>query len=784
MTHGSKSRSKRQLYVCIYWLIRCFLVLTSFYLAFISTIYGISNIITIEAVNFFCDLHSAKEVYDHNFNEDANGGIEDSCWTINRLTLNNDAVEQLNLDLFDAKIDISNQQLSNIILFLLFLMLAFVLIIISIRSLYYLIYDLVYYYCLVNKPNARISNIHKKWFLIRKKQQRARKQQLKEQTRTKQPHSSDSKKDPKQIISYHHHGNTFLGSVRYCICDVFWVWCLEIRYKHMYFDSKYKILMLVIGEIVEIMIQFCGLLLYGGIDVFNDNNTSLAQEPSVIISFAIIISANAVFVGVAWFLYVVWHDTWHGTLFFGTIFFIDTFFEIIYTIFPLIYVTDVETTSIFDTRSLGLLTQDNPFIISQVLCVSIFLTSKCWYLKNQLDPAYVENYYYQNINRIKKGTYTAPEPWIITKAWTSYQNQQNIKREHRQRSRLMSESGTASVTQSSLYSYNYNMNDNNINHTVTPIMPFLDAFHVMIRGQFDPRSHDQNGRGQQREQQEQTQQAKLSIQLSSTSTHSPTILPAAAPSLLTVESFSIAKHDNGMVGDIAIIDHDDNGNNNSKTRQDKYNWKLFRISNEQLFRKLIVLLVALIFVVSGLVICICFVNDIEQNFQSKCIDVNNGNFSDNNAWHEEHQEIKVIYDKYCAKKVVNIFSPEYPCNCRQLKIDEENNDVNGSYIDKDVLIPLLKQVFQRWTMLEAFFISFIDEPDEQSPVLDLTENEVKLTHLRIFNTNKLRVGLIDDSINKYMQKLGMFRIFRFNPCMRRYLFCCVTGQYIRYVFVF
>ena len=49
------------------------------------------------------------------------------------------------------------------------------------------------------------------------------------------------------------------------------------------------------------------------------------------------------------------------------------------------------------------------------------------------------------------------------------------------------------------------------------------------------------------------------------------------------------------------------------------------------------------------------------------------NPSFDSEWIKEHPELK-FYNDYCARKVVNMFNNEYPCNCRELIVDRPNTD--------------------------------------------------------------------------------------------------------------
>ena len=135
------------------------------------------------------------------------------------------------------------------------------------------------------------------------------------------------------------------------------------------------------------------------------DNIPLGQEYHVILVFSIIIAANCVFVVLGWMVYICHHNTCHGTLFFSSLFFIDTIFDIMYVLFPLVYLTSYQNEFIFSLRRLGLLRESNPFVLIQVLSATLFSIRKINRILTKLDPAYIEHCYLANIQRVKSGTY-------------------------------------------------------------------------------------------------------------------------------------------------------------------------------------------------------------------------------------------------------------------------------------------------------------------------------------------------------------------------------------------
>ena len=148
-------------YEVIYWLIRYFFVSMSFCLALVTFGYGIANLITVEGINFFCDPHTAEEVYQHNLEIGSNTGISNatsSCWRINRLSFDDNSVYGWDNIIYDAYWSISDQSLINLFAFGIYLMLTLYLVKIGIENLFGVICDTAYFYCL-HRSNPRIRKV-------------------------------------------------------------------------------------------------------------------------------------------------------------------------------------------------------------------------------------------------------------------------------------------------------------------------------------------------------------------------------------------------------------------------------------------------------------------------------------------------------------------------------------------------------------------------------------------------------------------------------------------------
>ena len=98
----------------------------------------------------------------------------------------------------------------------------------------------------------------------------------------------------------------------------------------------------------------------------------------------------------------------HGVVFHTINSSIDSVFETLYTLFPLIYLTSGD--SIFDLRSLGLLKRQNWFILLQSLVAMILLLNKCIKMTIRLNPVRIAQKY-QYLKQHYNGRGRTKMPW-------------------------------------------------------------------------------------------------------------------------------------------------------------------------------------------------------------------------------------------------------------------------------------------------------------------------------------------------------------------------------------
>ena len=424
------------------YLIRCSIVLVCLSLAFVAGIYLYSSIIVLEATNLLCPIYDAETVHQHNLENESSQGIG-GCWRIDRAGFNNEAVYDFNFDVYSVSID-KKPDFDTMVVCIMYGLLGVCLLLIGIQNGIYIASDCYYSVCkkVVNPRVVKVRNMFNTNYNS-KRSSSGRNEDKKNST------ESDADKRGCGEESIH---NKKLSSRTYDY-NKWYERYKKFYRKHYYDDSKWKILSTAGGELIEILIQFYGLCLYGGVDILDIQTVQLGQEHELVLLFAVIVGLDGILTGIAWIMYILWHNTWHGALFFALIFFIDAAFELIYVIFPLIYLTrSEENGNFFEKRSLGLLKQTNSFNVVQSLIALMFVTRKCWRLLKKLDPASVEFDHLVELKRIENGIHNPRKPWIYTK--------QLIERNELRNFQLASASHSKSVSATNDCNYSDSKNSN------------------------------------------------------------------------------------------------------------------------------------------------------------------------------------------------------------------------------------------------------------------------------------------------------------------------------------
>eukprot|EP01083_Nonionella_stella_P164371 543749_1 len=111
--------------------------------------------------------------------------------------------------------------------------------------------------------------------------------------------------------------------------------------KYLSNDTSAWIVLMFIGEVIEISVQCQALLLYNGYNVFdpsNERDVYLASKPHLIRIFAAILAFNIFGSGLCWLFYVLCAKKCRGLGFKLSLFYVDQLSDFLYTIFPFIMI--------------------------------------------------------------------------------------------------------------------------------------------------------------------------------------------------------------------------------------------------------------------------------------------------------------------------------------------------------------------------------------------------------------------------------------------------------------
>eukprot|EP01083_Nonionella_stella_P006007 17371_1 len=132
--------------------------------------------------------------------------------------------------------------------------------------------------------------------------------------------------------------------------------CLVIYQKYLGVDTVGWVIWMFINEMIEIVIQSNALLLYNGyniLDTTHSNAVYTATKPQFIVLFAGFIALNCFGSGLVWLSYGILPKYCHGLLFKVSLFFVDQFSDLFYSIFPFIIVIADE----YNTLMISILAQ-------------------------------------------------------------------------------------------------------------------------------------------------------------------------------------------------------------------------------------------------------------------------------------------------------------------------------------------------------------------------------------------------------------------------------------------
>ena len=312
--------------IMVYYIFRILCISLTLFLCIVSVYYGLSQILILENIDFFCSVKTAEQVHEHSRQLNTSIGVG-GCWFIEFPLVDNNKLGDSSMK---AVWDINIDGLINCSLFCL---IALILLMHVLYHGFYTLYDL-YYQC-KNESNPR-------------------------------------------VIEYMKHGDKKQNCVHNCCCNCD---CKCLCFGHikncyyklrqwkgqkMYPDSKLQIIFSIFMDLFETGTQLWSLLIYSGFGPANlFDNIVLSVHPWFVKGFAWIVGLNCCINGLLWIFYVVFFDKMSGQRYLFICFVVDTIGDLLYTLFPTsLYQTNHHFFGIlsFDKNALASLHNENGFI--------------------------------------------------------------------------------------------------------------------------------------------------------------------------------------------------------------------------------------------------------------------------------------------------------------------------------------------------------------------------------------------------------------------------------------
>ena len=286
------------IFYALYFFARLLVIVTSYILCIIASLYATGSLITLEVTSFFCPLYNESEIRQYNLengNQEGDPGL--TCRYIDRTSLNYEAIFSLDSNIFEASVDSNNITFGKIFQTIAYSIAVIILIIPTLYHTYLWFYDTLYALLSLIKGielNPRIISQMETLAIA------TAKRKSKNTNKNSEDEFAIIKKKKKNKNKKHNKYSCLTAPCFWC-CGMYKQCCRS--YMKFYFsrimpvyyvDSKCRMLSLIFREWIEISVQFYALLLYGGINIFLPNSNVKSQNPNVIEAFAMIIGLNCI----------------------------------------------------------------------------------------------------------------------------------------------------------------------------------------------------------------------------------------------------------------------------------------------------------------------------------------------------------------------------------------------------------------------------------------------------------------------------------------------------------
>ena len=445
------------------------------------------------------------------------------------------------------------------------------------------------------------------------------------------------------------------------------------------------------------------------------------------------IGLNCIFAGILFVAYVIKHNSLHGKVFVSLVFTVDTIFELIYCVFPLLYLASDNNNSILDLKSLGLLNEQNFFVLFQSLFAMFLLVKKCHNLMKDLNPSVIIKNYWKHQTKIDN-TNNDNIPWIELSKVT--QTSKRVSTRNRSATAIISGLQSIYNNQTDVL-YRITINTQQY-QTITNLKKQLASLYKqkmnLLTHAYDKPDNDKNDDVDNSDKASCVAKTSLAssddiatnghqTEMNRVASRSPTVAPKGDCGMNFNNLNDNVSEINTAVSDSVSGTNRNNNINHIRTQQR---------------RRSVVLMFGIILISVGITLmagCLSFINN---DYYNKCV-----NIDSNSTWIIQHPELK-HYKKYCNKKVVNLFNSDYPCNCRLFLVTRiyDHNSTNSI----DITQSELEMSMIRYTNLEGIFIDgLVTINSNYNFTSDMFSN---LNRLKVFGVINCEIHEFSDNVDK------------------------------------
>eukprot|EP01084_Bolivina_argentea_P134262 236853_1 len=335
-----------------FFLMRIMIILLTMFMLILSISYTISQILTLQLSDYFCDPTTLEQIKQHSIENNLPHGQADSCWVLKDIPVDDKLLWSTKS--YGYKLNVKTRSIIR----------CFAFGMLSVAFLFSVFYHIIMF--------STDIILYKRGTLGRQ-----------EARNHVQPNTSDNQKCSK-----------LSNKSKFIRKGVFFIqYYIELTV----IDSATWCIKTIILEIIEICVQTSALLTYNGA------RRNLAYEPKYIELFSTIIFVNCILCGVMWFFYAFKNRSCYGVSFQLVLDSWDSVWDLFYVTFPMIIVWNYDNSSLL-TGLASLETGDGIRFLAAFI-PTILLLTKCWTMSTRARVAmkrfYGNKFYIQKPSVLK-----------------------------------------------------------------------------------------------------------------------------------------------------------------------------------------------------------------------------------------------------------------------------------------------------------------------------------------------------------------------------------------------